>query len=170
MVLQSKNLEPLEEVRRGSAIAEAFVEAVRAGPMERARGFDARAGGVPSGPLCRFHKHLADAVSTVGLLDNQGCDPAPGAMVVCDWHEEVRCGSDERPAVLGDEHIAPRISEHALEPTTECMRCLRMAQLVEQASELIGIVEPSRANGHCSHVCSRTRWISFEDMPSAVSN
>jgi hypothetical protein len=27
-----------------------------------------------------------------------------------------------------------------------------MAQLVEQASELIGILEPSRANGHCSHL------------------
>jgi hypothetical protein len=79
-------------------------------------------------------------VATVGLVDNDGCDPAPGAIVVCHRHEEVRCGPDERHAVIGDEDIGPRIREYALEPTAECVFGLRMAQLVEQVSELIGIV------------------------------
>lgn len=124
---------------------------MRAGSMKRARGFDARADGLASGFLRHVHEHVADALATVTLVDDESSDPAPGAIVVRHWHEEVRRGPDKRPAVVGNEHIGPRISEHGLEPTAKCVSGLRMAQLVEQASELISILDPSRANAHCSH-------------------
>ena len=120
--------------------------------MERAGGLDARARRAPSGRLDRFHEHLADAVATVGLIDHEGCDPAPGATVVRHRHEEVCRGSDERQAVVGDEDIGPRVGEHVLEPIAECVRGLRMTQLVEQASQLIGILGASRANRHSNHL------------------
>jgi hypothetical protein len=121
--------------------------------MDRAGGFDARAIGFSRGCFRRSHEHLADVVTTVRLVDNEGCDPTPRAIVVRHWHEVVGCSPDERPAaVVGDEHIGPRIGEHAFEPTAELVSSLRMAELVEQASELIGILLSSRANRHSSHL------------------
>src|SRR5262249_41634841 len=75
-----------------------------------------------------------------------------GAPVVRHWYEEVGCGPNERPAVVGDDHVSPRIGEHVFEPPAKCLSGLRMAYLVEQASELIGILRPSRANCRCRHL------------------
>ena len=68
------------------------------------------------------------------------------------WHQEAGCSPDERAGVVGDEHIRPRIGEHAFEASMEFVDNLLMAQLVEQASELIGVLGSSRANDHCSHL------------------
>jgi hypothetical protein len=119
--------------------------------MERAGGFDAGARRVSSGRFRRFHEHLSDAVATVRLVDYQSRDPAPGAAVVRHRHHEVRRGPDERAAVVGDEHIGSRIGEHVFECGTQAICGLRMAQIAEQASEVIDIREPTRANNHCGH-------------------
>jgi len=52
--------------------------------------------------------------------------------------------------LICDEHIGSGIGEHVFKPTSEHAGRLRMAQVVEHASELLGILEPSRANGHPS--------------------
>lgn len=144
--------QPLEEVRRGSAVAEAFIETVCAVPVQPASGFDARAGGVLRRPLRRLDEHVADAAAAVGLVDHEGRDPTPGAIVVRHWHQEARRGPDEHPGVVSDKHIGPRIRERAFEASMEFIDCLLVAQLVEQASDLIGVLESSRANGHCGHL------------------
>jgi hypothetical protein len=95
---------------------------------------------------------VADAVAAVGLVDHEGCDPAPGAIVVRHWHQEACRNPDERPGVVGDEHVGPRIVEHAFNPSMKVVDSLLVAQLVEQASELIGVLGSSRTNGHCSHL------------------
>jgi len=112
----SEKLESLEEVCRDSAVAEAFIETVCASPIQRAGGFDAGTLGLSRGCFRRFHEHLADAVAMVRLVDHEGCDPALRAPVVRHWYEEVDCGPNERPAVVGDDHVSPRIGEHVFEP------------------------------------------------------
>src|SRR5262249_22666325 len=65
----SENLESLEEVCRGSAVAEAFIETVCASPMEWLR---CGTLGLSRGRFRRFHEHLADTVATVRLVDHEG--------------------------------------------------------------------------------------------------
>jgi hypothetical protein len=74
--------------------------------MQRTGGFDARTRRGASGSLRYFHESLADAVAAMRFIDYQRRDPTPGAAVVQNWHQEVRRGSDERPADVGDEQSA----------------------------------------------------------------
>jgi hypothetical protein len=120
--------------------------------MERACGFDPRARGVSRRLLRGVHEPAADPVAPVGLGDHEGRDPAPGPIVVRHRHEEVRGGPDERAVVVCNEHVGAWIGQHAFEPTAERVCGLRMAQLIEQASELFGILNPSRANRHRTHL------------------
>jgi hypothetical protein len=88
---------------------------VGASPRERGGGFDTRASRVTSNSLYGLHESLADAVAAMRLIDDERRDPTPGAAVVQNWHQEVRRGPDERPAVVGDEHTGSRIRERTLE-------------------------------------------------------
>jgi hypothetical protein len=121
-------------------------------PVQRTRGFDARAGGGSRRPLRRLDEDVADAAAAAGLVNHESCDPAPRAIVVRHWHQEVCRSPDERPGVVGDEHVGSRIGEHAFEASVKVVDSLLVAQLVEQASELIGVFGSGRANGHCSHL------------------
>jgi len=150
-VAWESQLQPLEEMRRGSAVAEALIQAVGAGAMECARGLDAGARDVPGGLLGRFHKPVADPATAVCLVHDKGCDATPGAIVMHHWHEEVRRGPDQRAAILSDEHVGTGISEHVREPPAERSRRLWVAQLVEEAGELVGIFEPNRSHSHGAH-------------------
>lgn len=147
-----ENSESLEEVRRRLAVPEAVVETVRSRSVKRAGGFDPRAGGVPSILLGRNHEQVADAVAAMRLVDYEGCDPAPWTAVVRYGHEEVRRRPDQRLPVVRDEHIGSNIREHAFEATAQHVWRLRIAQLIEEADELFGILEPSRANCHRGHL------------------
>jgi len=119
--------------------------------MECARGFDAGARDVPGGFLGRFNKHVADTTAAVSLVNHEGRDPTPGAIVMRHWHEEIRRGTDQRAVIVSDEYVGTRISEHVREPPAEGSRRLWVAQLVEEAGELVGIVDPSRTHIHGAH-------------------
>ena len=88
----------------------------------------------------------------MSLVDYESCDPAPRPTVVGYRNKEVRGGPDEGSAVVSDKHIGSSIAEHLFKPTAEHVGRLRMAQLIKKASELIGILEPGRPNGHCTHL------------------
>lgn len=111
--------------------------------MQRTGRFDPCAGGGTSRPFRRFNQHAANPVATVHLLDDEGGDATPRTIVVRYGHEETRRGPDERLAVVSNEHLSPRISQHALQPIAERGVGLRMAQLVEQPSQLPDVLKTS---------------------------
>jgi hypothetical protein len=59
--------------------------------------------------LSRFDELLADAFAAVRLVDHKGRDPASGAPVMRHWHEEQRRRTEERCAIVGDEHAGSGI-------------------------------------------------------------
>jgi len=111
--------------------------------MQGAGRFEPRAGGLPGRRLGCSHEQLPDPVAAMRFVGNDGRDSAPGATVMGDRDKEVGHSPDQRPGVVGDEHIGSRIGEHVFKPTAQHVGSLLMAQLIKQASELIGILEPS---------------------------
>jgi hypothetical protein len=112
-----KSLEPLEKVRRRATVVETLVKAMSAAPMERARDFDSRTSSLPRSHLGRGHEHPANTAPTSLLINHERRDPAPRPVLMCDRDEEVRRGSDDGAAIVGDEHTGPGISQKSLEPS-----------------------------------------------------
>ena len=67
-------------------------------------------------------------------------------------YEEVRRGSDEGLTIVGNEDAGARIDASAPEQAPQTVRGLRVSELLEESSELIGVVYLGRANGHSGHL------------------
>src|SRR3954462_9316050 len=93
-----------------------------------------------------------EASATLLLLHYQGRDPTPGAAVLRHRYAEVRWIRDEAPVIVCNEDAGTRIGERAREQTGQTVSGLRVSELGEESSELIGVPYLSRANGDGRHL------------------
>jgi hypothetical protein len=105
----------LEEVVGLQFVPQRPVEGMRVGAVECAGGFDASAASCPSCVLSRGHQRLANAATAMVGIDDESCDATPRPILVEDGNEDDRHEARQDIAVVGNEHIRARFSEHPRE-------------------------------------------------------